>query len=160
LRKGQIKLEEPPLVIGMLLLKLMRPGDKYFVVLNGKEKFPDPASLSQPDGVHQASQCIDLGEISKVSSGRKVYIPLADLIIYELHTGTFSPEGTFKGIEKKLNYLVDLGVNAIELMPVAAFPGTRNWGYDGVFPFAVQQSYGGAAGLANWSEPVMKEELL
>jgi maltooligosyltrehalose trehalohydrolase len=124
------------------------PGDRYFVILNGEKKFPDPASLSQPDGVHQASQCIDLGEIKTVSSGNEVHIPLADLIIYELHTGIFSPHGTFEGIEKKLDYLFDLGVNAIEIMPVASFPGTRNWGYDGVYPFAVQHSYGGAFALA------------
>jgi maltooligosyltrehalose trehalohydrolase len=146
--KGQIKLERDHFGYWHTTSPELYPGDKYFVVLNGKEKYPDPASLSQSDGVHEASQCIDLGEIKSISSGRKVHIPLADLIIYELHTGTFSPEGTFKGIEKKLDYLADFGVNAIELMPVAAFPGTRNWGYDGVFPFAVQQSYGGAAGLA------------
>jgi maltooligosyltrehalose trehalohydrolase len=69
------------------------------------------------------------------------------MIIYELHTGTFSPQGSFAGIVKKLDYLQQLGINAIELMPVATFPGSRNWGYDGVFPFAVQQEYGGIQGL-------------
>jgi maltooligosyltrehalose trehalohydrolase len=73
--------------------------------------------------------------------------PLTDYIIYELHTGTFTPEGAFEGIETKLNYLKDLGITAIEIMPVAQFPGDRNWGYDGVFPFAVQSSYGGAEEL-------------
>ena len=74
-------------------------------------------------------------------------IPLEEYIIYELHTGTFTPSGKFGGIEEKLDYLKDLGVNAIEIMPVAQFPGDRNWGYDGVYPFAVQNSYGGAKGL-------------
>ena len=74
-------------------------------------------------------------------------IPFNDYIIYELHTGTFSPEGNFSGIKTRLDHLLSLGITAIEIMPVAAFPGDRNWGYDGVFPFAVQASYGGAKAL-------------
>ena len=70
-------------------------------------------------------------------------IPLSEYIAYELHTGTFTQEGTFEGVISKLDYLVDLGITAVELMPVASFPGERNWGYDGVYPFAVQSSYGG-----------------
>ncbi len=73
--------------------------------------------------------------------------PLTEYITYELHTGTFTPEGTFDGIISRLDYLADLGITAVELMPVAAFPGERNWGYDGVYPFAVQASYGGPFGL-------------
>jgi maltooligosyltrehalose trehalohydrolase len=73
-------------------------------------------------------------------------IPLGKLIIYELHVGTFTIEGTFEAIIPKLKYLKELGINAIEIMPLAQFPGSRNWGYDGVYPFAVQQSYGGIKG--------------
>ena len=70
-----------------------------------------------------------------------------DYIIYELHVGTFTPEGTFDAIIPQLDQLKDLGITAIELMPVSQFPGNRNWGYDGVYPFAVQNSYGGPEGL-------------
>src|SRR5262249_7660380 len=74
-------------------------------------------------------------------------IRLDELILYELHTATFTPEGTFEGIIPKLDYLRDLGVTAIELMPIGQFPGHRNWGYDGVYPYAPQASYGGPQGL-------------
>ena len=74
-------------------------------------------------------------------------ISLAEMIIYELHVGTFTPEGTFKAIIPRLRDLKEIGINVVEIMPVAQFPGERNWGYDGVFPFAVQNSYGGPEGL-------------
>jgi maltooligosyltrehalose trehalohydrolase len=116
-------------------------GDLYQFVIDGK-KYPDPASLSQPEGVHGPSQAVNLNSYAWTDTQWKGILP-ADLIIYELHTGTFSSAGTFDGISEKLIYLKELGITAIELMPVAQFPGTRNWGYDGVFPFAVQNSYGG-----------------
>ena len=118
----------------------------YRFILNGEQELPDPASLSQPDGVHGPSMAFDLNKF-EWSDGEWKNPALKDYIIYELHTGIFSPEGNFEGIEKKLAHLQELGVNAIELLPVAQFPGDRNWGYDGVYPFAVQHSYGGAAGL-------------
>lgn len=124
----------------------LKPGDKYRFVLDGIKERPDPASLAQPDGVHGPSQAIDITSYSWQHDYWKP-VPLEDYIIYELHTGTFSPEGTFEGIEQKLDYLAALGITAIEIMPVAAFPGARNWGYDGVAPYAVQSSYGGAEGL-------------
>ncbi len=124
----------------------LRPGDLYQYVVDGKHRRPDPASLAQPEGVHGPSQAIDVTAFPWSDRGWK-NIPLEDYILYELHTGTFTPEGTFFGLEQKLDYLKELGVNAIEIMPVAQFPGTRNWGYDGVFPYAVQHSYGGAKGL-------------
>jgi maltooligosyltrehalose trehalohydrolase len=74
-------------------------------------------------------------------------IPLRDYIICELHVGTFTPKGTFDAAMERFDYLKDLGITAVELMPVAQFPGSRNWGYDGVYPFAVQASYGGPTGL-------------
>ncbi|MVM33100.1 malto-oligosyltrehalose trehalohydrolase [Spirosoma sp. HMF4905] len=124
----------------------MQPGDTYKFVLNGTIERPDPASVAQPEGVHGPSQAVDITKFSWTDTDWH-NLPLEDYLIYELHTGTFTPEGTFAGIESRLDYLLELGVNAIEIMPVAQFPGTRNWGYDGVCPFAVQYSYGGAAGL-------------
>lgn len=124
---------------------LLRDGDRYSILLDGKP-FPDPASLSQPDGVHGASQATDLDTFTWTDDHWQ-NIPLNEYIIYELHAGTFSADGNFNGILEKLDYLVELGITAIEIMPVAQFPGSRNWGYDGVFPFAVQHSYGGAKAL-------------
>jgi maltooligosyltrehalose trehalohydrolase len=124
----------------------LQPGDSYKVVLDGEKELPEPASLSQPEGVHGPSQALDLSVDSWIDRDWKNF-PLEQYLIYELHTGTFSEEGTFAGIEEKLDYLKDLGITAIEIMPVAQFPGSRNWGYDGTFPFAVQYSYGGAKGL-------------
>ncbi|MEX8546636.1 MAG: malto-oligosyltrehalose trehalohydrolase [Mucilaginibacter sp.] len=124
----------------------LKPGDLYQFVLNGEKPLPDPASLSQPESVHGASQAIDLSAFVWGDQDWQNY-PLAEYLLYELHTGTFTPQGTFAGIEQKLDYLKELGITAIEIMPVAQFPGDRNWGYDGVFPFAVQNTYGGAQGL-------------
>jgi maltooligosyltrehalose trehalohydrolase len=121
----------------------LKPGDHYLLNINGKESFPDPTSLFQPNGVHKASQAVDLQKIREIHYEDWKGISLKELVIYELHTGTFTPEGTFKAMEKKLDYLADLGVNALKILPIATFPGERNWGYDGVFPFAVQPSYGG-----------------
>ncbi|GAB2686924.1 malto-oligosyltrehalose trehalohydrolase [Mucilaginibacter koreensis] len=129
-----------------LTTPLLKAGDWYKVVINDKEFLPDPASLSQPEGVHGASVVVNLNSFKWTDDSWK-NIPLADYLLYELHTGTFSPEGTFAGIEKKLDYLLELGITAIEIMPIAQFPGNRNWGYDGVYPYAVQDSYGGAQGL-------------
>ena len=127
-------------------LKQLQPGDTYKFVLNGTLLRPDPVSLAQPEGVHGPSQAVDTSRFVW-SETNWHNIPLDDYLLYELHTGTFTPEGTFTAIETRLDYLVGLGITAIEIMPVAQFPGSRNWGYDGVFPYAVQQSYGGAAGL-------------
>ncbi|WP_018618187.1 malto-oligosyltrehalose trehalohydrolase [Spirosoma luteum] len=124
----------------------VKPGDVYKFILNNTLERPDPASLAQPEGVHGPSQVVDTaGFVWSDTDWQN--IPLDDYLMYELHTGTFSIGGTFAGIEERLDYLVELGVNAIEIMPIAQFPGTRNWGYDGVCPYAVQNSYGGAAGL-------------
>lgn len=122
------------------------PGTLYKYRLDGKSEFPDPASLSQPEGVHSWSRVIDPNAHSWKDNdwkGRE----LAEMTIYELHVGTFTEEGTFEAIIEKLDHLEELGINTIELMPIAQFPGNRNWGYDGVYPFAAQDSYGGVAGL-------------
>ncbi|MBE0661835.1 MAG: malto-oligosyltrehalose trehalohydrolase [Bacteroidales bacterium] len=137
----------------------VKPGDRYLINVNDENTFPNPASLSQPDGVHEPSECMDLNEIRKIRDEQWTGIPLQDLIIYELHVGTFTPEGTFMALQQKLDYLADLGINAIEIMPVAAFPGSRNWGYDGVFPFAVQKSYGGAIEFANLIKACHQKEI-
>ncbi len=124
----------------------LKEDDRYNFRINDKSDFPDPASLSQPEGVHGVSAVVDLKKFEWSDQGWKTPT-LDEYILYELHTGTFSEEGDFAGIEKKLLHLQELGINAIEIMPVAQFPGNRNWGYDGVFPFAVQHSYGGAKAL-------------
>jgi maltooligosyltrehalose trehalohydrolase len=121
------------------------PGTPYRFRLDGRE-LPDPASRSQPGGVHGPSEVVDPSTFEWSDGGWRGHA-LADLVIYELHVGTYTPEGTFDATAAHLDALVELGVTAIELMPVAQFPGSRNWGYDGVFPFAVQDSYGGPDGL-------------
>jgi len=122
----------------------VEPGSRYLFRLNEKER-PDPASRHQPDGVHGPSEVIrsDFAWRDQGWPG----VPLEDYIIYEVHVGTFTREGTFDAIIPRLEYLRDLGVTAVELMPVAQFPGGRNWGYDGVQPFAAQNTYGGPEGL-------------
>jgi maltooligosyltrehalose trehalohydrolase len=128
-----------------VLLPAVSPGDTYQYRLDNGPLLPDPASRRQPQGVHGPSAITDTFFAWNDHSWKG--LPLSELVIYELHTGTFSPEGNFDGIIKKLDYLQQLGINAIELMPVAQFPGERNWGYDGAYPFAVQESYGGVEAL-------------
>jgi maltooligosyltrehalose trehalohydrolase len=120
-------------------------GDRYWYWLDGTLRRPDPASRSQPDGVHGPSRVID--PMFAWSDREWRGIALEEFIIYELHVGTFTPQGTFDGVISRLDYLTELGITAVELMPVAQFPGERNWGYDGTFPFAPQNSYGGAESL-------------
>ncbi|WP_026734500.1 malto-oligosyltrehalose trehalohydrolase [Fischerella sp. PCC 9605] len=122
------------------------PGTLYFYQLEGQTDRADPASHSQPKGVHGPSQVIDHSSFSW-SERQWRGIPLAQMAVYELHVGTFTTEGTFEAVISRLPELRELGVNAIEIMPVAQFPGERNWGYDGTFPYAVQNSYGGVNGL-------------
>ena len=121
------------------------PGSHYFFRLNGQQEFPDPASRFQPQGVHGPSEVAQPG--FSWDDGHWCGLPLSDYVIYELHVGAFTPEGTFDAIIPHLDELKELGITALELMPVAQFPGGRNWGYDGVYPFAVQNSYGGPEGL-------------
>jgi maltooligosyltrehalose trehalohydrolase len=121
-------------------------GSLYVYRLDGALERPDPASRFQPHGVHGPSQVVDpaaflWGETEWAG------LPLDRFVFYELHVGTFTPEGTFDAAISRLDDLKALGITAIELMPVAQFPGNRNWGYDGVFPFAVQNTYGGPLGL-------------
>lgn len=122
------------------------PGARYFFRPGGDKDYPDPASRYQPGGVHGPSQVVDHNAYRWNDQGWKG-LRLEELIIYELHVGTFTPEGTFEAIIPRLDALAELGINALEIMPVAQFPGDRNWGYDGVYPYAVQASYGGPEGL-------------
>ncbi|WP_338833092.1 Malto-oligosyltrehalose trehalohydrolase [Moorella humiferrea] len=123
----------------------VEPGSLYYYILDG-QKLPDPASRFQPQGVHGPSQVMAKEDFLWSDTGWRGPI-MEELIFYELHVGTFTPEGTFEAVIPHLGTLTALGVTAVELMPVAQFPGSRNWGYDGVFPFAVQASYGGPDGL-------------
>lgn len=122
------------------------PGTRYSYLLSGKGEFPDPASPSQPDGVHGPSEVVDHDAFAW-GDGSWRAMPLSEMIIYELHVGTFSRKGTFGSVAERLDELCALGINALEIMPVSQFPGERNWGYDGAYHFAVQMSYGGPEGL-------------
>ncbi|MCX6216800.1 malto-oligosyltrehalose trehalohydrolase [Spirosoma sp.] len=124
----------------------IKPGDQYTFVLNGNEEYPDPASLSQPQGVEGPSRAVDTAAYYWEDQSW-INPSLDSYLIYEIHTGSFTDAGTFKALEAKLDYLKALGVTAIEIMPVSQFPDSRNWGYDGVYSFAVQHSYGGVQGL-------------
>lgn len=144
-RKQNISMDRNDLGFWYREVENIAPGSQYFYKLDNLVRRPDPASHFQPKGVHGPSAVVDhnFAWKEKGFSG----IPLEKMIIYELHTGTFTEEGTFDGIIKRLKELKYLGVNSLEIMPVAQFPGERNWGYDGVYPYAVQNSYGGPENL-------------
>lgn len=125
---------------------LPAPGTRYAYALDGGPPRPDPASRWQPDGVNAPSAVYDPARFVW-DEGDWKGIDRKDLVFYELHVGTFTPEGTFDAIVPRVDELRDLGITAIELMPVAQFPGRKSWGYDGVHPFAVQNSYGGPEAL-------------
>lgn len=122
------------------------PGDRYFYLVGDHKPVPDPVSRLLPEGVHGPTQIVDPQQFAW-SDDTWTGLPLKDYIVYELHIGTFTPQGTLDAAIDRLPYLHKLGITVIELMPVAAFPGTRNWGYDGVSPYAVQASYGGPDAL-------------
>ncbi|MBV9403791.1 MAG: malto-oligosyltrehalose trehalohydrolase, partial [Acidobacteriaceae bacterium] len=107
------------------------PGTEYFFVIDGGEATPDPRSESQPYGIHGPSCLIDHSAFAWTDRNWQPR-PLASAIIYELHIGTFTPQGTFRSAIERLGYLADLGVTHIELMPVNEFSGAWGWGYDGV----------------------------
>ncbi|MEA5562871.1 malto-oligosyltrehalose trehalohydrolase [Planktothrix agardhii] len=139
---------------GRATVENIPPGSRYLYQLDNQFTYPDPASYSQPDGVHQASEVIDQNSFIWQDQEWKS-ISLDELIVYELHVGTFTPEGTFTAIIPRISELLDLGINAIELMPIGQFPGDglrpaegyRNWGYDGTYLYAPQNCYGGVEGL-------------
>jgi len=121
------------------------PGDSYVILLDDDLVRPDPASRYQPDTVHGPSEVVDTSY--PWSDGSWANLPLEDLIFYEIHPGTFTPQGTLRAIIPRLDELASMGVTCLNLMPAAQFPGGRNWGYDGVLPFAVQNTYGGPRAL-------------
>ncbi|HMK64458.1 MAG TPA: malto-oligosyltrehalose trehalohydrolase, partial [Thermodesulfobacteriota bacterium] len=124
-----------------------KPGSRYFYLLNGEVVRPDPASRSQPQGVNGPSEIINPRAFTWQDQSWKG-LPQEALIIYEIHIGTFTPSGTFEGVIPLLDILKgELGITALELMPVAQFSGNRNWGYDGTYLYAPQNSYGGPRGL-------------
>jgi len=136
----------------------VKPGSLYFYLLDGEKERPDPASRSQPHGVHGPSEVVDPDAFvwsDQCWTGR----PQRELVFYELHVGTFTEEGTFDAATAHLDQIQELGVTAVQLMPVAQFPGGRNWGYDGVFPFAVQNSYGGPEGLRRLVDACHKRKM-
>ena len=135
-------------------------GTRYLYDLGGKgeKKRPDPASRCQPEGVHGPSQVLASEEFNW-SDNQWRGLPLRELVLYEVHVGTFTPEGTFDAVIPRLRNLKELGVTALEIMPVAQFPGGRNWGYDGVFPFCVQDSYGGALGMKRLIDACHSEDM-
>jgi maltooligosyltrehalose trehalohydrolase len=122
-----------------------RAGDDYRLVLDGRA-LPDPCSRWQPRGLRGPSRIVDPRAFAWTDRGFRPPA-LRELVVYELHVGTFTPEGTFDAVIAHLPALRELGITAIELMPVAEFPGARNWGYDGVYLTAAQSSYGGPLGL-------------
>jgi maltooligosyltrehalose trehalohydrolase len=122
------------------------PGSDYGFLLDGQGPFPDPRSFWQPHGVHGLSRVVDHAAFRWTDGGFQAP-PLGAALLYELHVGTFTPEGTFDAAIGKLDHLVHLGVTHVELMPVNEFPGARGWGYDGVDLFAPHHAYGGPDGL-------------
>ena len=139
------------------VLEHVEPGSRYLYRLDGGRERPDPASRFQPEGVHGPSQVLPSDFAWEDSAW--VGLPLQEYILYELHVGTFTQEGTFEAVIPHLDELKDVGITALELMPVAQFPGNRNWGYDGVYPFAVQSSYGGPGGLKTLADACHRKGL-
>src|SRR5688572_7641538 len=144
--KQEHKLESRGAGVFEALVAGAKAGDDYKYVLDGGEAYPDPVSRFQPEGVHGPSRVVDPNTFKWTDDDWQAPA-MADYVIYELHVGTFTKDRTFAGIEQHLAELRELGVTAIEIMPVAEFPGARNWGYDGVLPYAVQSTYGGPEGL-------------
>ncbi|TLV03268.1 malto-oligosyltrehalose trehalohydrolase [Dyadobacter luticola] len=144
----QQELDMQPDGDGYFTLTVSNVGDgaKYLLAPENGQAYPDPASHCQPEGVHGPSQVIDHASYHWTDVSWKG-LALSELVLYELHVGTFTPEGTFDAIIPRLDQLAETGINTIELMPVIEFPGNRNWGYDGVYPYSVHHSYGGPEGL-------------
>jgi len=135
------------------------PADaRYYYSPDNSKDLPDPVSHFQPLGVFGPSQVVDHSSF-QWNDQNWHGLPFDDLIFYEVHVGTFSDEGTFEAIISRLDDLKEIGINTIELMPIAQFSGSRNWGYDGVFPFAVQNSYGGPDGLKKLVDACHQREI-
>jgi len=142
-----------------LVTKEAAPGTQYQFFIHGKQAVPDPASRFQPAGVHGPSEVIDPHTYEWRDTNWRGR-PWHEAVIYELHVGTFSPEGTYAGVEKKLDYLAEFGITALELMPISSFPGERNWGYDGVLPYAPTANYGRPADLKHLIDAAHARKLM
>jgi maltooligosyltrehalose trehalohydrolase len=134
------------------------PGADYVFVLDGDDDWPDPCSRFQPHGIRGPSRVVDTAEFRWTDETWRG-VALEDLVIYELHVGAFTEEGTFDAVIPHLAGLRELGVTAIELMPVATFAGERGWGYDGVYAYAPHPAYGGPDGLARLVDAAHAEDL-
>ena len=132
------------------LVQGVRAGARYLYRFPDGRERPDPASLLQPEGVHGPSEVVDLAALTPRT--RQPFTPLEKLVFSEIHLGTFTPQGTAQAAAERMPALADALFTAVEVMPVAAFPGARNWGYDGVFLFAAHAAYGGPAGLSRLVE--------
>lgn len=133
-------------------------GSDYAFAVDGGEPRPDPRSAWQPDGVHGPSRVVDPATFDWSDRGWGGF-DLPSAVLYELHIGTFTAAGTFDAAIARLDHLVDLGVTAVEVMPVNAFPGEHGWGYDGVGLYAVQDSYGGPHGMARFVDACHDRDL-
>jgi maltooligosyltrehalose trehalohydrolase len=156
-QEQRVALTPGPRGLHQAVVEEVQPGSLYLYRLGDGTERPDPASRLQPRGVHGPSAVVDPAH--PWSDGGFRIPPLSALVLYEIHVGTFTPEGTFDAAVAHLEDLRELGVTAVEIMPVSPFPGTRNWGYDGVFPYAVQESYGGPAGLRRFVDACHRQEL-
>jgi maltooligosyltrehalose trehalohydrolase len=134
-----------------------RDGDDYLFVVEG-QALPDPCSRRQPGGVRGPSRVVDTSRFGWSTAGWEG-LRLDELVLYELHVGTFSDDGTFDGAIPHLKELADLGVTAVEVMPIATFPGERGWGYDGLYTFAPHEAYGGPAAFARFVDAAHREGL-
>src|SRR5262249_8512579 len=121
-------------------------GQRYAYRLDGGPERPDPCSLWQPESVHGPSALLCTEGFTWNDGGWRG-VPRPDLVFFELHGGTFTPQGTLEFVIPRLSELREVGVTAVEIMPIAQFPGNRNWGYDGVLLYAAQNTYGGPFGL-------------
>jgi maltooligosyltrehalose trehalohydrolase len=144
-KKKTLKMEKTEDGYWHLTLNGIEPGARYLYSLDGKT-MPDPASHFQPEGVFGPSAVVDHESFVWEDDGW-TGLPLEEMLLYELHVGAFSGEGIFSAAGKRAKELANVGINAVEIMPVSQFPGSRGWGYDAVFPYAVQNSYGGPDGL-------------
>jgi maltooligosyltrehalose trehalohydrolase len=147
-------------VAGGVFEARVRVGDErdYVYVIDRERERPDPCSRFQPEGVRGPSRLVD-PRLFAQAGGESEGLSLDGLVVYELHVGAFSRPGTFAGVVERLPQLRELGVTAIELMPVATFPGERNWGYDGVYTYAPHPAYGGPEGLARFVDAAHREGL-
>lgn len=132
-----------------LAVERLQPGQRYWIAVDDR-RYPDVTSRRQPDGVHGSSMLVE--DPVAAQSGGWMGVKLADAIVYELHLGTFTAEGTLHAAMDRLAHLAETGMTVVELMPIAAFPGTRNWGYDGVCLFALHADYGSYDDLRQFIE--------